>query len=394
MSTNKSTERVRINRPALILLTVIATVVGLTPVAFLLDRPQLLLYLAVGAIIIAALYSSMLGASATNTPSFLEFLLGGLGAIFPPAQLGLLCLIVYGAIFYATRFVELVVVWFGGQIHPNADLIAFYPTIVLVSVFSIGFIALSEYNLARQLYLDETGIKTAFYDLLRQRRRRLTGYIIGALVVLGAILTLFLVLRNIGTIFYVIMQLYLMGISASLWMLRAETKPPETVDAIEGIGQLFRAADYQVERSPRTGKAGIDPLLMDIDLVARKGERNLIVDVKTASDTAGSVDSTPATGLTMAAWVLSEQWGLSLDQVEPLMILVDVKADKSLNRFSKREKMKIVRVASKDIERVLGEETSIAELKEVARRLLEVPVGVEDVAFSPSNQVRGTGQNG
>jgi len=207
-------------------------------------------------------------------------------------------------------------------------------------------------------------------------------------------LALFLVLGNIGTVFYVIMQLYLMGISASLWMLRAETKSAEAVDAIEGIGQLFEAADYQIERSPRMGKAGVDPLLMDVDLVARKGGHNLIVDVKTASDSAGPVDSTPATGLTMAAWVLSEQWGLSLDEVEPLMILVDVKADKSLNRFSKREKMKVVHVASEDIERILGEETSVAERKEVARRLLEVPVGVEDVAFSPNNQIRGIRQNG
>jgi len=372
MATEKSVKDVRVNKLALILLTVIAAVIGLAPVALLLGRPRLLLYFAAGSAVIAVLTSFSLRTSATNSPSFLEFLLGGLGAIFPSALLGFLWIIVYGATFYATRLAELIVVWLGGHIHPNADLIAFYPTVVLASLLGIVFVTLSEANLADQIYLDETGVKTAFYDLFRQGRRRLMGCTTVALLFLGGALVLFWALGSIGTVFYILMELYLMAISGSLWAESAETKPREAVDAIDGIGRLFKVAGYQVERSPRTGISDLDSLLASLDLLAQKTGHNVFVDVRTTSKPSEPIDWRAGAELAAAARTLSKHRNLAPGDVKRLLVLADTKKpDPSLRALGKKEQVRILRVTSDDIRRVL-EETDAEKQQEVARRLLQV----------------------
>jgi hypothetical protein len=395
MVADESIKSVRVNRLALILLTVIATIIGLAPIVLLLDRPHLLLYFAIGAAVLAALFSftpEVSETSATDSPGFLEFLLGGLGAIFTPALLGTLWVVLYWVIYGVAKLVELLAVWAGWQVQPNADLIAFYPTVVLAALFGIGFVLISEQNMAGQLYPDTAGIKSAFYELLAQERRRLIGCTSAALLVLGVALAVFMAAGSTGKWFHVLLQLYLLVVSAPLSMLGTETtRPRETVDTVEDISQLFEAAGYQVERFPRTGSADVDPLLISLDLFAQRSGHNVVVDVRTASESTEPVDWKAGTGLTMATWALSKQRDLSPEDVDPLLVLVDdVKPDESLVTFSKKERVKILSVASEDVKRVLGEGIGAEERQEVARKLLGVPAGgPDDVTESPVSPGRG-----
>lgn len=374
MVADESVKSGRVNRLALVLLTTVATVVGLAPAVLILGRPQLLLYFAAGAAVVAALSLRDFESYATELPSVPEFLLGGLAAVFTPSLLGALWLIAYGLIYAATKLVGSVAVWLGMQVHLNADLIAFYPTVILLAI-PIGAVLASQEaeDIASQLYPGTAGIKSAFFELLTQGRRQLIPWTAVALLVLGVALAVFMATGSIGTWFYIFLQSYLFVVSFPLLLLGEETTlPSEATDAVEAIGKLFEATGYDVERFPRTGQADIDPLLISVDLFARKSGHNVFVDVQMATESTRSVDWRTASGLTTATWVLSEQMDLSPKDVDALLVLVDLQAEKSLDTLSKQEGMKVVPITSEDVRRVLEEEMSVEERQEAAWRLLGV----------------------
>lgn len=390
MVTDESAGSMKVNRLALVLLTVIATVVGFAPAVLILGRPQLLLYFAVGAALVVGLSLRNFKSYATELPTIPEFLLGGLAAVLTPSTLGGFWLIAYGLIYGATKLVGSVAVWVGMQLHLNADFIAFYPTVVLATLIGAGLVIVEGENMASRLYPNTAGIKSAFYTLLTQGRRGLTISTVVALVILGAAFLFFVRTDAINPWFYLFLELYLLVVSGAAMLSSGETtRPREAADAVEDISQLFEVAGYQVERSPRTGSAAIDPLLLNLDVLAQKSGHNIFVNVKTASESTKPIDWRAGTGLTTATRALSKRLDLSAEDVDRLLVLVDMKPDKSLRTFGKKEKVKILSITSDDVKRILEEEINAEERQEAARKLLGVPADPNDV--TPSSVSAGPG---
>ncbi len=375
MVNDESVKNVRVNRPALVLLTWSSSIVGLAPAALFLGRPHLLLYIAAGstlsAILLVPLLLKSIKTSATYSPSFLEFLLGGLSAVYLPAAGGILSLVVYVVVYLVATLLEALIGRLGLQAQIVPGLVAYYPAAVLAVFLGIGSGARVD-QLRRQLYPDVAGIKSAFYELVSQRQ--LVRYASVALLILSAVLVGSVATGSVGNWLYGFLQLYLFVVSAPLWLLEAETtRPREARDTVDDIGRLLRLAGYEVERFPTTGSADVDPLLIGLDLFAQRGEHRVVVDVRTTGESTEPVDWKAGAGLTMATWALSKHRDLSPEDVDRLLVLVDAKTDKSLGRFSKKEKVRIIRITSENVKRVLREGIGAEERQEAAGKLLGVP---------------------
>jgi hypothetical protein len=147
---------------------------------------------------------------------------------------------------------------------------------------------------------------------------------------------------------------------------------------------LFSLAGYQVERFPRTGSADVDPLLTRLDLLAQKGEHTVFVGVEAETPSGEPVDWKTGTELTMASWSLSQARELSPERAERLLVLVDVKADKSLQRLQREGNVEVARLTSQQIEQVLSGDLIGPEREVAAWKLLKLPDESADVADRPA----------
>lgn len=378
MTADGSIQSVRVNKLALLLLTWLGVIVGLAPVALFLGRPRLLLYIAGASALSAVFYGLLLQesaeTSATSSPSAVEFLLGGLSAVYLPAAGGIVSLVVYWVVYGAAWLVGVLIGWFRLEAQVVPQSIAYYPTVVLAVLFGVGS-GVGVGQLRRQLYPDIAGVKSAFYDLISRGRRRL--WTTAAALVSGVALALLLVRETTGTWPYILLQVHLCILSLPLSI--AGGVPSRTTSAIRAIEKLLTAAGYHTVLAPRTGDAAIDPLLANVDLIAHDDERAFVVQVKTRELSPSRVDWTAASSLQTAAWTLggvSQKLDLTSKKVEPLMVLVGVKPDESqsLRAFSKEESVGVVDISSEDLAQILRADDP-EDLRELAQRHLGLPNG-------------------
>jgi len=387
MTADGSAKSVRVNKLALVLLTWLGSIVGLAPVTLFLDRPRLLLYIAAGSMLSAVLLgSSIVGStktSATNSPSFLEFLLGGLSAIYLPAAGGIASLVVYGVVYGVAWLLGTLIGSLGLQAQIVPWSIAYYPTAVFAVLIGIGS-GIGVERLQSKLYPDVAGIKSAFYDLISRRRGRLVGCTAPAVLIPGVTLAIFLSKGGTGTWFYVLLQVYLSIVSIPLWL--AGELPTRSSSAIRAVRKLLEANGYQITLAPRTGDEAIDPLLMSVDLFAYNEERALALQVKTRSQTQGPVDWTAASTLQNAAWTLddvSEKLGLTSREVEPLLVLIGAEPDDSLKAFSEKESVQIAEIPEGDVTQIVVA-VNEDDLREMAGRYLGLTTSEGD-AMTPGS---------
>jgi hypothetical protein len=370
MAADQPTRSIRVNRLALVLLTIIGVNVGLVPVVLFLGRPRLLLYVAAASVLgtvfaFLLLQSGRPTPSATSSPRLLEFLLGGLSAVYLPAAGGFFSLVVYWLVYGGAWLVGLLLRWFGLEAQVIPDSIAYYPTAVLAVLLGLGS-GWGIEHLQQQLYPDVAGVRSAFYDLIFRGRRRLVGCTAGAVLFFGAALAFFLARGVSGRWPFMLLQGYLLIVSMSLYLVgETPARPSSATDAVES---MFRAAGYDITVSPRTGDGAIDPLLANVDLLAHREGRAFAVQVKTQS-----VDWTAASSLQTAGWTLDdvgEKLGLTAQKVEPLIVLVGAEPDESLRAFSEQEALRVERISSADLVMIRAERGNEDRLRGLARDYL------------------------
>ena len=144
MSAEKVRKSVRANKIAIILLTTIAAVIGIAPLIINIQRPQLLFYFGLIALIVAWLNSRSYETKATESPGFWDFVLGFLGAIAYPALVGFFWFVFYWLIYGLAGLLEWVISAVGFEVHFNLDLIAFWPTIIFFGFVAIVLVAGNE----------------------------------------------------------------------------------------------------------------------------------------------------------------------------------------------------------------------------------------------------------
>lgn len=138
-------------------------------------------------------------------------------------------------------------------------------------------------------------------------------------------------------------------------------------DTVEAVSKLFEANGYEVARFPRDKE--INPFQLNLDLFARKDNRRIFADIKMGPD---AVDWKDASGLKLAASLLSSQGEQSVshsEAVDTMLILIDVQPDQSLQKFSEKEGVKVVRMDSEGLKRIVENKGNTDKLRTEAERL-------------------------
>jgi hypothetical protein len=352
-------------------LTALAGVVALAPIALFLERPRVLLYVAAASTLSALLYAAVYGikSSSTHSPSLWELLLGGLSALYLPALMGIsflsISLLIYGLAWAMRQLFG----WLGLEAQIDPGSVAQSAAAVLTVI--AGFVSGTNIRRLRdQLYPDVAGFKSAFYDMVAHKQRQVLGCTVAPVVILGAVLIALALAASIGRWIYVCIEVYLVIISAWLWT--AGELPIRSGSAIKAIARLFDAVGYEVTLSPRTGDETVDPLLVNVDLLAQGAERSLAVQVQTSGQKQEAIDWTLASTLQAAAWRLSSvnrAASRTPYKVEPLLVLVGIEPDESLASFSKEEEFNLLEMpgeALSEIRLAVG----LEERQELAHRYL------------------------
>lgn len=138
-------------------------------------------------------------------------------------------------------------------------------------------------------------------------------------------------------------------------------------DTVDAVSKLFEASGYDVNRFPRGRE--VNPFQVNLDLFASKGSRRIFADIKMGP---GAVDWKDASGLKAAASLLSnlnEPEAFKQEAVDAMLFLIDVPPDESLRQFSETEGVKVVRMDSDGLKRILENRGDTDKLRIEAQRL-------------------------
>jgi len=342
-------ESVKINKVAVITLSTLATVIGLLPLAFLLERLRMLPYFAGAAALLTLVMLLDEEAIATEKPALLEFLLGGFGAIAMPAFMSLIWMLIYGLLL---GLLTLIFRLFNNPPEPAP--IAFYISLV-AGIFGIGgAIAFNGVNLVEQLYPNEVGIKSAFHEYATQGRGRMLMWTVFIVVVLGGGLA-YLLTHGVGIWFYGALQFFLTVISFPVAMMEAETRRSKVQDVVSQLSSLLKQLEYEVTEFPRTYNTDYDLWLVNLDLCARRNGQHLLIQVKTPYETPEAVSWMAVSDFVNAVsvWAQYQQEELGEHEIEQralLMILMDdVQEDETFTMGVKREGIGALHLAYRDL---------------------------------------------
>jgi predicted acylesterase/phospholipase RssA len=131
---------------------------------------------------------------------------------------------------------------------------------------------------------------------------------------------------------------------------------------VEVFSKAYETLGYQVFRFPRAKE--LNPLQLNLDLIARKQQRDVCMVVKTATAPQQTLTWENAIELETAALALkagglapqstSEPQNPASKEVEAVLALVDVEADQSLREFSAHRLVRLVPYTSQQIGRLLA----------------------------------------
>lgn len=278
-------------------------------------------------------------------PRLLEFFLAGVGAVFPPAILTALMWVLWW-ILYGLVFLFAPDDPFGVPFNAASTIVAF-----LALGLNVFLVRVNWRNLIEQLY-PVVGNTSAFAKLSRISKRWLLkrGLVIVALFLISG----FIIIIIIGffgstegfsildqflfTLFLFVVQLFLVSLSAWLW-LRKPPVPQGLEVAQELLGKMLTAQGYEVYALPdlihhpeQQGKID-EAFVASIDLIARKDDHSMVIDILTSVETLQPPDWNDAAAFKTAVWYLSSQLNLPAP-IEARFFLVDITPEDSLLAFT------------------------------------------------------------
>lgn len=298
----------QVHRLILILIIIVAFTIGLAPATIVLDGLNWLGFLVAGAELLAISQIFQLKTYATERPRSADYLAAFISAMYAPALLGTCWLIVYGALYGLMWLVRGLLARLGGPATFDPAPVAFYSGAVIVALAGISAVPDAVKTIATQLYPNAAGVEPPFRALPLERRRKLMRNALTWLLASLVVWAILLAVGQLETWFYVGVQVVLLLLSDPLWDLGQKISPSLTEQAAAtAVGKLLRAVGYDVTLFPRSGDRAIDPLLLDLDLVAQRKDHGLAVAVKVRSETTdGQIPWTAANNVRCAAnaWML------------------------------------------------------------------------------------------
>lgn len=316
------------------LLTVIGFAGGSVPLALVVRDVHLIGYLAAEAVVVGAFSLRRVAPKAPSAPMAAEVALAWGAALFPAAVLSLLSLGFYegvrGLVYLAGASGRAL----GGDFHPDARAWALPLTIGFSLLFGLAFAAQTAGGTARKLYPATRSGKSLFYAAAATRRRIVAWCFVGSAAVFGALIAASILWhRWLGWV----LEVFILAATAMLWQRGSAgvERPNESV--VAAVGKMLESVGFEVRREPQTDRPSVDSVVRVVDLFADGPKRSLAIEVKTGSPST-RVDWTAASNLRVAASALGSEMRSHKKgamEVEPVLILVGVRADESLEEFSR-----------------------------------------------------------
>jgi hypothetical protein len=263
-------------------------------------------------------------------------------------------LVFYFLIFGMCELIWGVLGWVGITVGVRSDLVAFYITSFIAVVLLPSLAYSQTEDSVEQLYPETAGLRSAYYGMISKDSRRLSLTTLAASIGLILFMVFGILFRwSLGGVLYVL-QVTLFFFSLVIVPPDARVSRRKSIEEIiSAVSALFEAAGYEVELKPRTQDSVVDPLLMEVDLVATRDGQHLFIDVKTGAERKRSLDWRSVSALKQASWILSERRNLRLEESNARLIMVDVPQDATLETASGEENIPIVYLASEEIHQVL-----------------------------------------
>jgi len=344
--------------------------VAYAPVSLLLKRPLQIPIIAITAGIIVLLKFRKYQTKCTYEPSLAEFLLAGISATSMPAFVGLLWMLLYGILYGGTWVISQLITLIGLQASWNLDAIAYYPSMVMILLFGLTILfSDSEQNILK-LYPGTAGLRSVYYQFFTSKRSSLVNTTIIATLVFAGVSLLFLFTSWNLNLYFIFIQFFLFY-GAIPMSINAELEQ-SSADAINLVGDMYREAGFDIEWEPRTEDASIDPLLVNLDLLATKGGQHVFVTVKEPSKGSAPTDYKTASALEQAAWVLSDARGLPMDQVETRVVMFGTTLEENKRKGFYQTQVGLTELSGEDIARIKALKKSGQNMKDLAVRYLEI----------------------
>ena len=324
-----------------------ATFLGIMPVTTLLGRSMWAYVFWILALAVSGLYVKGYVKFSTDEPEAVDYLASFFSSLYPVIGLGVFWLVFYSFAFSVVFLIQLGLLALGIQL-PSwlPDAIAFYVSLAPVILLSLGMPWFLLLTTRSYLYPDAAGVRTGFRRLSRKRQRRLV-WICLSILVLGLSLGLLSVYLQ-GRWFqvsYGALLIVVLFVSASFWSsgVPADRSRPRTPHWV--WRRFSSTSNSRCARHLSVGDARVDPLLMELDLVAVNA--NVAIAVKLKVSTANRANHPEDTELSWevgpvvlaAAAAARKVLPGEISFVVPLLVLVGLKPSEALAEFTREEQL-------------------------------------------------------
>jgi hypothetical protein len=373
MEKAKRTEPVKINKLIVVLLMLGANLVAFTPVVMITKHPIVLGVILAVVLVLSILSVRNYRSRATEAPSLAEFILAGFEAICIPAFVATLWMASYSVLFGLVKVVASLAHLLGWVLLLDAASIAYYPSLLFGVFLFVRMNVSRTRDVCVKLYPDTAGIRSQYYKFFTTEHSRLVGAIIGALLIIVGLTGLWVTTNWNRNVIIYCMQLGFLTLGGVFLSETSavSTEKKKRLSVVERVGKLLELAGYQVEISPRTQDAAIDPLLTNIDIFARREEHNLLLDIKSRLDAEKELDWRSTSTLIQSAYLLGSQRDIKPEQMDARLLLIDVNPDKSLLAISKQEKVPVLIIHETQIDAILEQHDLDGQLQAI-RELLNL----------------------
>jgi hypothetical protein len=368
-----------------------ATTVGMVPAALYFSHHPFVIPVVFAAALAAALVAAF-QIKPTNLipPPTFEVLAAALSAISQGTIISIAILVMFGIFNGLFWLVNAALGFFGSSIPAATTEYLHYAVMVFGGLAILGSSGSTVKSLWQMLYPPVAGYSTPFHGLVRSRYGKPILIAGSVAVVAFVLLAKAYPLTSYRWLGYMGANYLLLMSTITAWeTARKKVAPRVFTTSEEAVGAILKAMDFQLIEQPRTGFAGIDPYLAELDFAALHGTRTFAIMVQ--DDTSGPQVPSPVqtteqshgtyprsdfecvSQVSMASHALEEgskRLGAELAAVEPVLVLVARDDSDTLQSFAPSQGVTVIRIP--DAAALQPEKNDSAQLKEIGQRLFSL----------------------